>query len=434
MRILFRITLICIFVFTFPSRLFAQYVDLDTYKNYTYRKQNSSSFLDDIFKKGEQLVGSAVNDMTAVNILQDDRFWQLLSQSLKTNTMPFNLANHRFEDNSTGADKMLSMIFSMVRQVPVKYRSVDVNGDSVTLSGKIYIPKQGEIKNLVLASHYTVCSSAEVPSNAFSIEGIYATKGYIVIMSDYIGYGITEQLIHPYLHLKTEISSQIDLLRAAIPYIRSLGLEFDDRLILLGYSQGGGLTLALQREIEEKYKREFYIKSVYAGAGPYNIAATYDIYSSQDTTAIPCAVPMLLAGMNAAESLKMDLNMLFTPFLLDRYSYYIGSKDKTMYEVADEFGFRLSRLLEPVALDKNATPTDRFYSALLKNTIQPFTPVAQLYLFHSLNDDMVPFENSQYVQTFLQERGASNVEYDFGNYGIHMQAALIFFRNIYKRL
>ena len=421
-----------IILLLFCRNLNAQYVDLEEYKHYVYRPQNSTIF-DNILKKGEEALGSAANDATVVNLLEGNKFWQLVSMSLQTNTMPFNLANHRFDENSTGADMMLSTVFSMVRQIPVKYRSVDANGDSITLSGKIFIPKQGRIKNLVLASHYTVCSSAEVPSNAFSIEGIYATKGYIVVMSDYIGYGISEQRIHPYLHLKTEISSQLDLLQAAIPYLHSLGLDFDERLILLGYSQGGGLTLALQREIETN-RYEFRIKSVYAGAGPYNIATTYDIYASNDSTAIPCAVPMLFNGINEAEKLELDMNMLFTPFLQTLYPEYIGSKKKTMYEVGDAFGYKLSRLLQPIALCKDSVPTDRFYEALQRNTVQPFSPVAPLYLFHSRNDDMVPFENSLYVQQFMQDRNADNVRYDFGDYGIHMQAALVFFKNVYLNL
>lgn len=417
----------------FYRSLNAQYVDLNAYKHYVYRPQHVSVF-DNIIKEGEEVFGSAANDMSVVALLEGNYVWQLLNTSLQTNIMPFNLVNRSYENNSSEADMMLNTIFSMVQHVPVKYRSVDVNGDSITLSGKIYIPKRGKIKNLILASHYTVCSSAEAPSNAFSIEGIYATKGYIVIMSDYIGYGITDHLVHPYLHLKTEISSQLDLLRAAIPYLHSLGLEFNQQIILLGYSQGGGLTLALQREMETVLNGEFSIKSVYAGAGPYNIATTYDIYTSSDSIAIPCAVPMLFNGMNEAEKLNLDMNELFTPFLQSLYPEYVGSKKKTMLEVDNAFGYKLSRLLQPVALCKDSVPTSRFYDALNRNTVRPFRPVAPLYLFHSRNDDMVPFENSLYVQQFLQDQNADNVDYDFGDYGIHMQAALVFFKNIYLKL
>ena len=47
------------------------------------------------------------------------------------------------------------------------YKSVDVNWDSITLSGKVMLPRDCKPKRMILVSHYTVGSNAEAPSNCF---------------------------------------------------------------------------------------------------------------------------------------------------------------------------------------------------------------------------------------------------------------------------
>ena len=55
------------------------------------------------------------------------------------------------------------------------YKGHDVDGSPLTLSGKIILPKNGEIKNMILVSHFTIGSNPECPSEAFPLEGILDT-------------------------------------------------------------------------------------------------------------------------------------------------------------------------------------------------------------------------------------------------------------------
>ena len=67
------------------------------------------------------------------------------------------------------------------------YPSIDVDGNPITLSGKVMLPKNGNPKRMILVSHYTVCSNAEAPSNCFSLEGMLVKDGYGLIIPDYLG-------------------------------------------------------------------------------------------------------------------------------------------------------------------------------------------------------------------------------------------------------
>ena len=49
-------------------------------------------------------------------------------------------------------------------QIAGIYGSIDQNGDSITLSGKIILPEKGKVRNIVLVSHYTIGANFEAPS------------------------------------------------------------------------------------------------------------------------------------------------------------------------------------------------------------------------------------------------------------------------------
>ena len=409
------------------------YVDLDKYKDGTCVQASSgnvSSWFDDTWNS----LVSSVNETVYSDNINTDRFWNTLHSSLEDGTFFNRVAGIRISDSETGSDLFLKTVYSSIDQIPVKYKSTLPNGDTVTLSGKMFLPKKKKVKNIIIANHYTVCSNAEAPSHANSIEGIFATKDYIVLMPDYIGYGISDSLPHPYLHLESSVTSSIDLLKAALPYLRSNCYDFDLSLILVGYSQGAAVTLAQQKELEENHPYEYPIQRVFAGAGPYDLAATFDYYLDHPVTDIPCSLPMLIIGMNYGENLQLKKEDFFQPVLMNACPRLIESKAKMMNEVNAELGHDIKKLLKPVIFNKNAYPTSVLYKAVKKNCIIHWTPQSDLYLFHSTEDNMVPFLNSQHLKTEFESQQLEETEYDFAPYGNHMNAAVTFFEKVYKSL
>ena len=79
---------------------------------------------------------------------------------------------------------------NQVIEIVGTYPSVNLDMDTIMLSGKVILPKGRRPKRLILVSHYTVCSNKEAPSNCFSLEGILAKSGYGLIIPDYLGYGV----------------------------------------------------------------------------------------------------------------------------------------------------------------------------------------------------------------------------------------------------
>jgi len=338
-----------------------------------------------------------------------------------------------------------SMVTPKVHQVRGSYVSTDINGDPITVSGKIFYPKSGNVRNVIIASHYTIGSNAECPSESYSFEGIYAAFGYAVIVADYIGFGITADVIHPYLQANTCAGNVLDMAVAAIPFLKERGLKIEDEsVILLGYSQGGATTLHVQRLLEETgspYYGTFKIKKNYCGAGPYDIGLTYDYCVRNDVTSIPCAIPMIVQGMSIGMPKPLDMNYFFQEPLKSNYKDWLNSKKYTVLQISTLIGSnKLTRILTNNARDKSKAETARFYLELKANSIpSTYFPKAPLFMFHSEDDTTVPFVNSQVIQRQIRTRinqsaqlGAydPDIEYDFGHYGNHQAGATKFFLKV----
>ena len=313
------------------------------------------------------------------------------------------------------------------------YQGHDVDGSPLEQSGKLIVPASGPVKNLILVSHYTIGANFECPSETFPLEGIFASKGYAVAIADYIGYGVTADRIHPYMHTESTARSVVDMGIAVRPFLEHIGRKPEsDEVILFGYSQGGSTTLAVMDMLQDEYPAEFPLKMVYAGAGPYDLAATYDTAMEQGDTGIPCAIPMIVQGVNVGENLGLEMSNFFKPKLLEGYDDWINSKAYTVGQINQHIGSRhIQEIMTDEGRDKNSAETARLYAALLANSVLNFTPRAPIYLFHSNEDGTVPFVNGQRAEQFFK---GHDLKVDFGKYGTHQKGCIRFIFTAYKDL
>lgn len=318
-------------------------------------------------------------------------------------------------------------------QIAGTYTGSDVSGNPITLSGKVILPAKGKIKNMVIVSHWTIGATRECPSECFPLEGILATKGYAVVMADYIGYGVTSNLIHPYMHVESTARSVVDMALAVKPYLEAIGREPEsDKVILVGYSQGGSTTLGVMNLLQIGYKTELPIEMVFAGGGPYDLAATFDVAMLEDKTGIPCAIPMIVQGINKGEDLGLNLSDFFQPTLLEHLDDWINSKRYTVGEINTMLDAKkVSDLMTDVGRDKKNPQTAKLYRSLMWNSILFFTPRSPVYIFHSMDDNTVPFANALKAEEYFK---GNCVIYDFDHYGNHQAGAVKFILKVYEYL
>lgn len=312
------------------------------------------------------------------------------------------------------------------------YPSVDGNWDSIRLSGKVMLPKEGKPKRMVLVSHYTVGSNAEAPSNCFSLEGILVQQGYGLIIPDYLGYGITSHMVHPYLVMDLTARNVVDMYLAVRPWLEAVGRAPENpEIILMGYSQGGANTMAVQHLIEMEYAYDTHpqridIHRVFAGGGPYDVKATYERFVITDTADYPVAVPLVVQGMILGNKLQIQMSDMMQGWLCEKMDPWINSKKYCTSQLNAMIGTKVSHeLLTKEAMDQKSDKVAELYKAMNANSIISYNwqPNAPVYMMHSMDDETVPYANAANAKN---KWNYANITYNFGHYGGHVKTCLRF--------
>ncbi len=153
-----------------------------------------------------------------------------------------------------------------------------VNGNQINASGLICVPVTSGEYPVLSFQNGTNTVNADAPSNnpanfSYQLVEFIASMGYVVLIPDYPGFGESSQIPHPYLIKEPTVRSLVDMLYTTkeIGSKEFPGITFKNEYYLLGYSQGGWATLALDKAIEQDYNSDFNLKGTSCGAGPYNI-------------------------------------------------------------------------------------------------------------------------------------------------------------------
>lgn len=341
---------------------------------------------------------------------------------------------------------LMNMVtYAKVHQIIGTYQS-EYKGEPIILSGNMYVPRSKKCKGLILACHYTYAALSESPSQGATLSALLANKGYAVVDADYVGFGITYQMVHPYLDKNATARAVADFGRLARPFLEANGYEFtSDDIYIFGYSQGGHAATAVQEFIEkhEEYYHDLPLTKVYCGGGPYDPKTTYDVAKSTDVIGFPAVVPMFLQGTIYANDLPIKESDFLSDAMLkdDRFKLWLNSKAYTMDQVnllMKGIGCgKFSTILRPEAMGgEEYAPNKMLFAALAANSTTTYCPKTPMYIFHSKGDDVVTFENAEALRNKFHEMGAdeSKIEYDFGDYGSHRSGLLKFHMNVLKML
>ena len=318
---------------------------------------------------------------------------------------------------------------------PVAYWSQTPQGDSLLVSGRVYLPKNRILNGIIVANHYTMTSDEEVPSNRVSMEMIFLMKGYAVIMPDYVGYGLSREEVHPYLHWRNAAQTAVDLLNCMPELLDYYGYTYPKDVVVTGYSQGGAVALGVARMIEENYhqENEWTVRKLYAGAGPYDPAGTYLFSMERNEMGIPAAIPLIVMGLNDAYELGFTLDEFFLDPLLSNYEDWVVSKEYTVGQINQLMGSTImSELMTEDALTLDSPQADMLYEVLLWNSTVGYDLQAPAYFLHSLEDEVVPLLNSINLEAEMPDKEEKTFDFDY--YGSHMEASVPFIQYVYQDL
>jgi pimeloyl-ACP methyl ester carboxylesterase len=288
-------------------------------------------------------------------------------------------------------------------------------GSEVMGSGLVGLPKTDDAVGMLSFQHGTIVKQDEAPSNLSATDpntllyGSLASSGFIGVVPDFLGFGASSAILHPYYVEEYTASAVIDMLKAARELADENNVQFNERLFLAGYSEGGYATMATHKAIEQHDLVGFELIASFAGAGAYDIkemqSYMFDLVSYDD--------PYYLAYIAIAYQLTFDFSSILTDFFKEPYASAIPSLfdgSKSAGEINAQLTTTIGDLIqEGIVANIDTDPTYAYLvDAFDENSLTDWVPTVRLYLYHGESDTTVPFENSEVTYTKLIDNGASS--------------------------
>ena len=329
------------------------------------------------------------------------------------------------------------------------YPSVNAAGEPVVLSSALFAwtPSKREttdsIESLHIYSHVTITADYERPS---TVEGLSKEQGLllflpdrrygsiisgyanyasrcIVIAPDFEGYGVTKDRPHPYLSQRVTAQQMVDAVKYGLELYKKsaaektgnnplLPMKSDWRSFCLGFSQGGAVSLATHRQIEELgLADELHFQGTICGDGPYDLVTTMRYYFEDDGTSygvetshqkgkvtLPVVVPLIIKGMceTHPDMAPYQMEDFLSQQLLDTGILgWIDSKAYTTNKIAEKWYKQLQTGTD--TLDRHYTPEQmgELFDSPKKDKVwgnveKVFTPAVYDYLSDTSHFNAVP--------------------------------------------
>ena len=309
-----------------------------------------------------------------------------------------------------------------VKYIVYEYPSTDPDGQAVTISGVIMAPS--DIVNgttpcdgIVMFNHPTIGSLEDAPSQGgdglepFSVALSNPLKpNYIIIGSDYIGYG--SSVSHPaaYLCGDTNARNCLDGLLAAQKLLDDKQISQGKYLFNVGYSQGGteSMFAAKLTDTVDKYKGIRFDKT-FSGGGPLDYEVIYNAYVQRDDCDDLADVVFFIINVNENCHLGIDYAQLFKEPIASKAHEFFVTKDK---DVVRSVGIndmkKLSEVLQPAYMDLNSDETKALRATLKSISVtEGWEPdiTKRYYIEHSRHDNYVPIQSVRGIIPWMTEKG-----------------------------
>ena len=288
-----------------------------------------------------------------------------------------------------------------------------------TATGMVSVPRKAGPLSTVAYLHGTSVSFYDTVSNpnifgSFSEAGesfdgppsnaVFAGGGFIYVGPDYLGLGDSTVPRHRYFHADTEASAGADLLAAARHVLARLHVPQDGKLFTFGFSQGGHSALALHRALQE---------AGVAITGTATVGGVFDVeqwflasLANETTPTLPLYVSYLLVAYD------------------DVYDVFHTTADvfrRPQARTVDGL-FDMHHFFDDVVAGLRPTArtllTPSFYAAvtadrhhpmrarLRQNAVDRWQPTAPMRIYHSTDDEEVPYGDALASVERLRRRGA----------------------------
>lgn len=283
----------------------------------------------------------------------------------------------------------------------------EYKGQTITASGLVILPVTEERVGMISFQHGTIASHAEAPSasglqsTSLILYAAMASPGFITVVPDFIGFGASKELLHPYYVKEATASAVVDNLKAAHQLAAEQELSFNTDLFLAGYSQGGYATMATHQWLEQNELEGFDLKASFPSSGGYDVKGMQEYFFGLDTYDNPFFLAYVaLAYQTHYEWTEPLSNFFNEPYAGEIPSLFDGTNNGS--EINDQLSYTITELVQADLLENIDTSPEYAYlvDGFNENGLVDWTPTVKTYMFHGTADVTVPYQNS--VDTYNQ--------------------------------
>jgi len=295
----------------------------------------------------------------------------------------------------------------------VTYKTVYKDSE-IHASGLVLLPRVASIAlPMVSFQHGTIVKQVDAPSvqqkesEQVTSYSALASMGFITVVPDMIGFGASKDIFHPYYVEEPTARAVTDMLHAAVALAKEKQLQFDSRVFLAGYSQGGYGALATHKALEAEPQENFEVIASFPGAGGYDVKAMQEYLFGLSTYSDPYYISYLAMSYESYYGNELVDDFFDEPYASKIPTLFngINSGSQINEQLVDEIP---ALVKEDVLLNIN---TDPKYQSLREhfqeNSLVDWVPSAPVYFYHGDADLTVPLGNTQLTYDKLISNGAS---------------------------
>lgn len=377
--------------------------------------------------------------------------WQrgrLLSQAFVA-TIPKDKINAYFPESKEFEGNIQNLPKYDIDLYKITYASTS-DHKSVVLSGLIIVPRKAGDLTMLQYHHGTLLpytapdgwGSQDAPSlykgtapSAYKahyetrLYGNYlGSNGYLVSLPDYAGYGVSSNVEHPYSYNVELAKQSVDMILATKAFAKQHQLPVKEKMFLFGWSEGGAISVATQKLIEQAYQKQIPLyanASMSGGLNTENLNVVFEQapYFSQDVGDGLGFLAWVYYAYNKFSEHPVAFDKIFKIPVKNDLDIL---KKRPSNVPADIF----------VPMD-NATMQHMLAQAKMNNLASGWAPKAPLLVAQGTKDEIVPYENNPEtaVDYFKQHNGkAILMKYDNHTHSslalLQLQDTLKYFKHI----
>lgn len=306
------------------------------------------------------------------------------------------------------------------RAISFAYQSLSLQGEPIMLSGLVTIPILSDNKpERMLIYHRILAPTYKIaPSNSLPIEAVLTADNTICVFPDYYGSGITEGCPTSFAALNYHARCAVDCALAALDIVHNEGVELSDDFYTwnTGYSQGGGYALATQKYIEttlsDSLSERINLRWSLCGGGVYEPDKLFENFIDKgDMGSTPSIYFQALRGVFN----EYNLNCFSISDFLSDDAKELGLD--SILKLPDDGFWDLATRVDDLCDNNDPTfyfnpqmsDTSSIYFKVLHNAliddgcVDVWCPSNPVILYHSENDNCVPFQHALSAQQKLNK-------------------------------